>query len=863
MLESRVEIDICLVEREYDQLIELCELAIERQPEELSNYWYLGLAHALGGNIELASLVWLPALLESDGSELSVILKNEILRQLEEGEFLKARILYSQLRELTGELDGEIEDRASETVYIYLKRAREEENFLSLLNWNDKNPDIWHELGIFYYNDQRYAQAFKVVEQAINIDNRKAHYHYTMGTILEKEFDFVLSIPIKAYIEAIKLDSNYTDAYNNLGMIYYNSGQLEEAKDNFLKSIASDPSYYRGHINLGDVYLLDQDWDQARYHYQKARELAGELEGISENINTLNKLSSNQLQADLYSGDYYYRKRSQRAIEYYEKALQSTEEQSVKFYLTLIEAYYQLDNNYLKVLEICDRGLKIYPLEMEIHRKKIIFLQETQRIGEAIKAANLAIKLLPDSLTLKLESMRLLPIVYEKQEDIDFYRERYTRQLNDIVSNLDLSTEERTKEAETAIKYQTNFYLQYQGKNDLELQNKYGDLVVKIFENNLGLAPSLSFPDREKDKIRVGYISAHLRHHTVGKLYQGWIKHRNREKFEVYSYAIDSETISDTFRKYYREDSDQFYQFDKSFTFKQIAEQILEDKLHILVYLDIGMNPAITVLAGLRLAPVQCVTWGHPITSGLSTIDYFLSSDLMEPQDGETHYREKLIRLPNLSISYPKPSLPKKTKTRREFGLKEEAIIYLSCQSLFKYLPENDDLFPCVALEVPNSQFAFISYPSPFVTEAFVGRLKKAFARYGLNWEDHVVILNRLSQSDYFQVNLLSDVYLDNISWSGGNTTLEAIACNLPIVTCPSQFMRGRHTYAILKFLGVTETIGSNKDEYINIAVRLGNDKEWREKIKERMKERESSIFEDQTCIKGLENFYRSVVEKN
>jgi tetratricopeptide (TPR) repeat protein len=63
------------------------------------------------------------------------------------------------------------------------------------LNWNDKNPDIWHELGMFYYNYQRYAQAFKVVEQAINIDNRKARYHYKMGTILEKEFDFVLSVP--------------------------------------------------------------------------------------------------------------------------------------------------------------------------------------------------------------------------------------------------------------------------------------------------------------------------------------------------------------------------------------------------------------------------------------------------------------------------------------------------------------------------------------------------------------------------------------------------------------------------------------------------------------------------------------------
>ena len=51
-------------------------------------------------------------------------------------------------------------------------------------------------------------------------------------------------------------------------------------------------------------------------------------------------------------------------------------------------------------------------------------------------------------------------------------------------------------------------------------------------------------------------------------------------------------------------------------------------------------------LAAQRLAPVQCNSLGHPETSGLPTIDYFLSSDLMEPLDAARHYTERLVRLP-------------------------------------------------------------------------------------------------------------------------------------------------------------------------------------------------------------------------
>ncbi|MFM6896294.1 MAG: hypothetical protein ACKPKF_02975, partial [Microcystis panniformis] len=413
------------------------------------------------------------------------------------------------------------------------------------------------------------------------------------------------------------------------------------------------------------------------------------------------------------------------------------------------------------------------------------------------------------------------------------------------------------QEAWKSIGLRTNFYLQYQGKNDLELQKKYGELVYKI--------TSANFPDWVKNltiptgKIRLGYISAHLRHHTVAKLFQGWLQWRNREQFEIYCYGIDINNTFDNFTREYQQQSDYFYQFDNLVNGEKIAQHILDNHLHILVYLDIGMDARTTQLAGLRLAPVQCVTWGHPITSGLPTIDYFISSELMEPAEGDNHYSEKLIRLPNLGIAYAKPSLPPQRKTRLEMGLTEDKIIYLNCQSLFKYLPENDDIFPRIAQQVPNSQFIFICHRSEFVTHCFQSRLSQAFNKYGLNWQDYRVMMPQLEQNDYFQLNLLADIYLDNLSWSGGNTTLEAIACQLPVVTCPGEFMRGRHSYAILKKLGITETIATDKNHYIEIAIRLGLDNQWRQTIKDYTTMNIDTVFNDQTCVKSLEKFYQSV----
>lgn len=116
---------------------------------------------------------------------------------------------------------------------------------------------------------------------------------------------------------------------------------------------------------------------------------------------------------------------------------------------------------------------------------------------------------------------------------------------------------------------------------------------------------------------------------------------------------------------------------------------------------------------------------------------------------------------------------------------------------------------------------------------------------------------------DYWNLNVLSDVYLDTPTWSGGRSTLEAVACNLPIVTIPGEFMRSRHSAAILRQLGVTETIAGNENEYVQIAARLALDRDWRKSVVARMQSGFGRLFNDRSCVAALEAFFQNAVERH
>jgi predicted O-linked N-acetylglucosamine transferase (SPINDLY family) len=264
------------------------------------------------------------------------------------------------------------------------------------------------------------------------------------------------------------------------------------------------------------------------------------------------------------------------------------------------------------------------------------------------------------------------------------------------------------------------------------------------------------------------------------------------------------------------------------------------------------------------LAPVQCAGWGHPVTTGHDTIDYFLTAGAMEPDGADGHYVESLVRLPGIGTSYPRPATTNqpletvRAQLRERLRLPAGTPLFLCPQALFKILPEDDALFARVLEAVPGSVLLVFEGRHRAVTGQFLRRLGLALAAHGLHGGERLRVLALMPRQDFLQVNAACEAMLDTQQWSGGNTSLDAVAAGLPIVALPGRFMRGRQSAAMLRMVGAAELIAADADDYVRIAARLAVDSTWRAEIGKRIAIGSVQLFDDPEALRALDAFLRS-----
>ena len=496
-------------------------------------------------------------------------------------------------------------------------------------------------------------------------------------------------------------------------------------------------------------------------------------------------------------------------------------------------------------------ALALAPGQAELHYNLGTALSNRGRREAAEAEFAEALRRKPDLLAARANlAAARLPIIYRDEAEIDRARAIYGADLAALVA-----APLPTPLDADAVGGFSPFYLAYQGRPDRELQALYGAHVTRIMASlhpHWMAAPEVA-PPRAGEKIRVGLLSAYFHRHSNWKIpIKGWLAGLDPARFELYLYHIGRRQTAET-----AEAAALCHRFAaEPRPLASWAETIRADRLHVLLIPGIGLDTLTTRLAALKLAPVQASSWGHPETSGLPSIDHFLSSELMEPPDGASHYTETLIRLPNLSIAYePAPATPAAV-SRSELGVPEDATLYWCCQSLFKYLPRHDSVFPRIALADPAGCFVFIAYPGdPAVTAIFKNRLDAAFAACGLDAAQHCRFLPQMGGERFAGVTRLADLFLDSIGWSGCNTTLEALALDVPVITTPGSLMRGRHSAAILTLLGLTELIAPDPDAYADLAAALGRDPARRAELRQRIARDKHRLYRDSVAIDGLAQY--------
>ena len=452
-----------------------------------------------------------------------------------------------------------------------------------------------------------------------------------------------------------------------------------------------------------------------------------------------------------------------------------------------------------------------------------------------------------------------LPIIIDNESEIEPCRAEYQKALQDLRDWLPLDDAAKVRAATETVGWVHPFYLAYQGKNDRELQAEYGGFLCEIMARRYPqFAQPVDMPPVQQGKpLRIGIVSAFFTNHSNWKTpIRGWIENIDRTRFQVIGYHAGSTSDSNT--ETARRICDEFVE---GLPFEALARKIRDDALHVLIFPGIGLDHISIKLAALRLAPVQCNSWGHPVTSGMPTIDYFLSSDLMEPDDGQDHYTEQLVRLPNISIHYLPPIYAVPPLTRQDFGLPKDKVLYCCAQSLFKYLPQFDYIFPRIAQQVQDARFVFFSaQKSTALTDLFIQRVARAFEVAGMDASSHLIVMPRMDNAAFQAAARICDVYLDSIEWSGCNTTLEALACHLPVITYRGSTMRGRHTYSFLKMMGLDELIAYDLESYVQLAIRIGQDASMRERIRTEIPPRLLRLYADMKSVRALETFFQNAV---
>jgi CRISPR-associated protein Csy1 len=228
----------------------------------------------------------------------------------------------------------------------------------------------------------------------------------------------------------------------------------------------------------------------------------------------------------------------------------------------------------------------------------------------------------------------------------------------------------------------------------------------------------------------------------------------------------------------------------------------------------------------------------------------------MEPGDAQNHYSEELALLPGIGTRYENPArMGMPPATRAEFGLPEGVPLLLFPQSLFKIHPDNDDLIVQILARVPKSILIMFAGANHSITGRFVTRMRQAFARGNLAEAGRIKILPTVSRTDYLRINSLCEAMLDSLHWSGGNTSLDALAMGLPVATLPGTFMRGRQSAAMLKRMGLDELIAQDPSGLVDLTSRLLTDAPWRAGLARRIAENQHRVFDDPEPIKEFERF--------
>ena len=674
------------------------------------------------------------------------------------------------------------------------------------------------------YNSGKLDIAEKKIAELIKKNPKSFILYNLFGTILIDKKNF--NQGLVNYKKSLKINPNYAEGHNNLGIAFYKLGQFNESIDSYQRAIKIKPNFSKAHNNLGLAYKELEKFTESINNYQKAIKINPKYAEAYNNLGvTFKQLGE-----------------LNESFNNYQKA--------IKINPKYAEAYNNLGNVYNSNQKIDDailnykKAIKLNANFPEAYSNLGNLLKEIGEVEEAKKYENKLLSLRPNDIDYKINVILSLSPIVSSIEEINYCRNKYEKGL-DLLKEYQYLSEKPGDTIKTS-----TFLLGYHAKDNLELMKNTSDLFRKIIPNLNYISKNIDKHKKQK-KIRVGFISEFLTRHTVGKLFGGLIKNIDRKKFEVVIFhtqrtkkSINKNEIDNISDKV----------INLSNRIKEQHSQVENENLDIIFYPEIGMSQTIYFLAFARLASVQIVSFGHPETTGINTIDYFLSSTLLEPNN-KKKYSERLICLSQFPLYYQPPQSLGPLKNRKDLELPENARLYGCPQSLFKLHPDFDSILAEILFQDPEGYIVLIGGEGK--EKYWSEILKKRWSKNYTILNKKVLFTKTLSLLEFISLCKCVDVLLDPLHFGGGNSFLESMLAGTPTITMPGTHLKTNITAAAYKQMKISNPpIVRNAKEYVNLAVKLAQDDKQNFSLREKSKIAANKyLYNNLKALKEFEQF--------
>lgn len=600
---------------------------------------------------------------------------------------------------------------------------------------------------------------------------------------------------VSSFEHALAIKPDFAEVWNNLGNVLMASGQLGKAESAYRRSIDCQPNFAQAHNNLGAV-LRSQGNDVAAA--QVLREAV--------------RLAPNYGQAHC----------SLAAV------LQEREPDPAERHAR--------------------RAVELMPTSYEAWATLGKILQPQSKSDESRAAYARAIALRP-SPGLAIVSALLLPTIMGTKDEVRHAREVFEANLESLCEAPPVLSDP-VKDL-----CNTNFLLAYHGVNDRPVQQKIASFYLKACPALGYVAPHCrDGSSRAGERKRVGFVSRFIAKHSVALCYSKIIEFLARDPgLEVYLISNYDETtvnVQDTYPDF----AGQYVRMPMDLM--AARKQIATLELDVLAYLDIGMDPFTYFLAFSRLAPIQCVFDGHPVTTGIPAMDYYLSLDGSEPADAQSHYSERLQRLSFGAYYFERKEVPADLKDRAMLGMPADGTLYVCPMVLFKIHPDFDAAIGGILEADPRAHVVFFEDARYSNWKRELGKRFDQTIDPALR--ERIVFMPWVADSaDFLRVIAHSDVILDPFHFGLGSTAIAVCSVGTPFVTLPSDFARGRYAMHCARVLGVDTCIAHDVEDYVQIAVRIANDKSLRTSLKESLVANQGALLGNQAGIEDVAHFFK------